>query len=167
MAVVALFWMLSSLSGWQMHPDHEPDRPAPAAAWHKIELYYQQIGTALHDEYGVTPQTLVASADIGAVGYFSGATIIDTVGLVTPALSKYYPNPPELIGRSELRHPAADDFGHPAGISGHNGSLRPSRFGAKRPVQTRQYQLIRQIFLPTFTAQACISISEPPSPEIG
>jgi 4-amino-4-deoxy-L-arabinose transferase-like glycosyltransferase len=97
LALIALFWGLSSLSGWQIHPDHEPDRPAPSMAWHKIELYYQQIGTALRDEYGVTPETRVASADIGAIGYFSGATIIDTVGLVTPSLSRYYPNPRSLI----------------------------------------------------------------------
>ncbi len=60
-------------------------------------LDYQQIASELVNQYGVTPQTRVASADIGTIGYFSNATIIDTVGLVTPALSRYYLNPPELI----------------------------------------------------------------------
>ncbi len=51
----------------------------------------------MRDEYGVTPDTLVAAGDIGAVGYFSRAAIMDTVGLVTPEMARYYPVPPELI----------------------------------------------------------------------
>ncbi len=94
---LALLWGGMSIHAWDVHPDHEPDRPAPRMAWHKIELLYQQIGTQLREQYGVTPQTHVASADIGAIGYFSQATIVDTVGLVTPALSRYYPVSPALI----------------------------------------------------------------------
>jgi hypothetical protein len=45
----------------------------------------------------VTPQTRVASADIGAIGYFSRATIVDTVGLVTPELTRYYPVDSALV----------------------------------------------------------------------
>jgi hypothetical protein len=95
--VLALLWGGMSIHAWDVHPDHEPDRPAPRMAWHKIELLYQQIGTQLREQYGVTPDTHVASADIGAIGYFSRATIVDTVGLVTPALSRYYPVSPALI----------------------------------------------------------------------
>ncbi len=96
-AGLALFWGAASLSGWAITPDHGPSRPAPEMAWHQIELYYQQIGTQLREDYGVTPVTRVASGDIGAVGYFSGATIVDTVGLVTPELSVYYPIDPALV----------------------------------------------------------------------
>jgi hypothetical protein len=95
--LLGVFWLAGSLNVWTLHPDHGLDRPAPQMAWHQIELYYEQIGTQLREEYNVTPETRVASADIGAVGYFSRATIIDTVGLVTPELRRYYPNPPELI----------------------------------------------------------------------
>jgi hypothetical protein len=96
-ALLALGWGATSITGWVLQPDHGPQRPAPELAWHQIELYYQQIGTLLRDEYGVTADTLVASADIGAVGYYSRATIIDTVGLITPEMIDYYPVDPALI----------------------------------------------------------------------
>jgi MFS family permease len=97
LGLLAVVWGSLSLNAWAMHPDHGPDRPAPRMAWHQQELYYQQIGAQLRDEYGVTPDTLVAAGDIGAVGYFSRAAIMDTVGLVTPEMARYYPVPPELI----------------------------------------------------------------------
>jgi hypothetical protein len=94
---LGVVWLGTSLNGWTLQPDHGPNRPAPRMAWHQIELLYEQVGTALREAHGVTPQTRVGSADIGAVGYFSRATIIDTVGLVTPELRRYYPVDPALI----------------------------------------------------------------------
>jgi hypothetical protein len=95
--VFGLIWTGTSLSAWRLHPDHAPDRPAPDMAWHQIELYYQQMATELRERYGVSENTLVASGDIGAVGYFSRAIILDTVGLVTPSVSQYYPVPASMI----------------------------------------------------------------------
>src|SRR5258708_2484909 len=95
--VLAVVWVGMSLNAWTLHPEHAPNRPAPIMAWHKIELLYEQVGTQLRTDYGVMPDTLVASADIGAIGYFSRAQIVDTVGLVTPTLSQYYPIPSAMI----------------------------------------------------------------------
>lgn len=100
-SIISLAWLFTSVHGWVLHPDHAPDRPAPQMAWHQIELYYQDIATQLRDQYDVTPTTLVASGDIGVIGYFSRATILDTVGLVTPSVSKYYPIPKDLIAEGQ------------------------------------------------------------------
>jgi hypothetical protein len=59
-------------------------------AFHDIELNYRRMAERLVREQGVGPQTLVASGDIGAVGYYTHARILDTVGLVTKNLNRYY-----------------------------------------------------------------------------
>jgi hypothetical protein len=96
-AVLGLLWLFTSVNGWTLHPDHGLDRPAPRMAWHEIELLYERMGRYLCEELGVTEATRVASGDIGAVGYFSRATIVDTVGLVTPELTRYYPVDPSIV----------------------------------------------------------------------
>lgn len=97
LAALGMLWLAMSINGWVLTPDHGSQRPAPRMAWHAIELLYRQMGSALRDDYGVTRDTRVASGDIGAVGFYSGATIVDTVGLVTPELTRYYPVDPALI----------------------------------------------------------------------
>jgi hypothetical protein len=90
-SIIGVILVVFSLNAWVLHPDHGPDRPAPEMAWHKIELNYRDMGEKLRDEYGVTEDTLVAAGDIGAVGF------LDTVGLVTPEISDYYPFDESLL----------------------------------------------------------------------
>jgi len=97
LAALGLFWLAGTLNSWTLHPDHGNDRPAPKMAWIQQELNYRALADELVNKYGVTPASRVAAGDIGVVGYFTNATIIDTVGLVTPAMSKYYPEDRTLI----------------------------------------------------------------------
>jgi hypothetical protein len=99
--LLGVVWLFTSVNGWVLHPDHGQDRPAPRMAWNALELLYQQMGEHLRDDLGVTPDTRVASGDIGAVGFFSRATIVDTVGLVTPELTRYYPVDPVYIASDQ------------------------------------------------------------------
>lgn len=90
-------WLALSLNAWVLHPDHGPDRPAPEMAWHKIELLYQAVGERIRATEGVTRETVVAAGDIGAIGYFTEAHILDTIGLVTPEMTAYYPFDASLL----------------------------------------------------------------------
>jgi hypothetical protein len=84
----AVFALLS-LNAWTLRPDHGPARPAPEMAWHLLELYYTQVGQALASR--TAGLATVAAGDVGALGYYSGARILDTVGLVSPQATRYYP----------------------------------------------------------------------------
>ncbi len=91
--VVAAAGML--LNAWTLHPDHGPDRPAPEMAWSKLEQLYRRATLDLMANQPVTPQTRIAAADIGVVGYESGISILDTLGLISPEAVAYYPLPDE------------------------------------------------------------------------
>lgn len=97
LTILSAAWLAFSLNAWTLHPDHGPDRPAPKMAWHEIELLYQQVAEGLRAKYSVDSTTLVGAGDIGAIGYYSGARILDTIGLVTPAVTAYYPVDAALI----------------------------------------------------------------------
>jgi len=97
LAVAGAAWLALSLNAWVLRPDHGPDRPAPEMAWHKLELLYQEVGEQIRDAEGVDHTTLVAAGDIGAIGYYSEARILDTIGLVTPEMTAYYPVDEELL----------------------------------------------------------------------
>jgi arabinofuranosyltransferase len=82
-----------SLRGWTLRPDHGPARPAPEMAYIRLELLYQDAAEWLRPR--LDPGQVLAAGDIGALGFHTGAKILDTVGLVSPAASAYYPLPPE------------------------------------------------------------------------
>jgi hypothetical protein len=93
--VFGLFLCLS-LNEWTLQPDHGPQAPAPQMAWHKLELLYTAVAQQLVSEHLAGSQTLIAAGDVGALGYYTQARILDTVGLMSPQASAYYPLDPAL-----------------------------------------------------------------------
>lgn len=83
-----------TLVGWELHPDRGPDRPAPEMAFIELELLYEHAGRELRDQ--VENDEIIAAADIGALGYYSQARILDTLGIISPRSLEYYPIDPEL-----------------------------------------------------------------------
>jgi hypothetical protein len=94
LAIAGASMLLLSLNQWTWRPDHGPGRPAPKMAWHALELLYARIGQALAP--GAGADTVVAAGDVGALGYYSGARILDTVGLISPEATDYYPLDPAM-----------------------------------------------------------------------
>jgi hypothetical protein len=82
---------LLTLNGWSARPDHGPARPAPEMAFIQLELLYQRV--ALHELEPLSAGQTLAAGDIGALGYFTRARMLDTVGLISPDSLKYYPLP--------------------------------------------------------------------------
>jgi hypothetical protein len=79
----------SCLNAWNLHPDHGPDRPAPAMAWFKLELLYRQAADYLAPR--LTASSRLAAGDVGVLGFYTPARILDTVGLNSPESLRYYP----------------------------------------------------------------------------
>ena len=94
---VIIFVMLALVSlgnAWTLHPPGPPDRLAPRMAWIELETLYQQVAKDLQDELASSGGQL-AAGDIGALGWTTGAPILDLVGLVSPQAKAYYPLPDE------------------------------------------------------------------------
>lgn len=80
-----------TLNAWTLAPDHGPERPAPEMAYIKLEGLYQRAADILTNK--IKPEETLAAGDIGVLGYETNAHIIDTVGLITPKSTAYYPLP--------------------------------------------------------------------------
>lgn len=83
--------VLVSLADWRLSPDHGPSSPAPAMAYIKLELLYRQAAERI--AAGLTSESLLAAGDVGVLGYYTPARILDTVGLNSPISTGYYPLP--------------------------------------------------------------------------
>ena len=69
----------------------------PLNVWVEREELYLQAADFLKDS--ASEDSLVAASEIGALGYACECRILDTVGLVSPSVSTYYPLPEEsLVG---------------------------------------------------------------------
>lgn len=81
-------------NAWTRHPPGPPDKPAPEMAWIKLETLYRQVALDLKESLAATGDRL-AAGDIGTLGWFTNAPILDLVGLVSPQAQEYYPLPAE------------------------------------------------------------------------
>jgi len=86
--------LISLINAWTLHPSGPPQvsRPTPEMAWIELETLYQQVAADLKDELTSSGGRL-AAGDIGALGWFTGAPILDLVGLVSPSAQAHYPLP--------------------------------------------------------------------------
>jgi hypothetical protein len=100
-----------TLNAWTLHPDHGPDRPAPQMAFVKLELLYERVAADLRGR--VSPGEVIAAGDIGALGYFTGAQMLDTIGLVSPVAVGYYPLPDSMYVINYAIPPALIDDQRP------------------------------------------------------
>lgn len=60
-------------------------------AFIKLELLYERTAAQLKDR--LKAGEIVATADIGALGYYSESQILDLLGLISPQATAYYPLP--------------------------------------------------------------------------
>lgn len=92
--LVVLVPLALSAQDWTLKPDHGIRRPAPEMAWYRLELTYRQAARILADD--LSPNTVLAAGDVGVLGYYTGARILDTVGLNSPEAVDYYPADPDI-----------------------------------------------------------------------
>ncbi len=90
-ASLALVVVASLGAGWVLHPEDGPDRPAPEMATVSLEESYRQVAQRLAQD--VSQSTVVAAGDVGALGYFLDAHILDLVGLNSKQVVHYFPLP--------------------------------------------------------------------------
>ncbi|NDJ35490.1 MAG: hypothetical protein GYB64_12555 [Chloroflexi bacterium] len=93
--VVGAVWIALTLYSWELAADHGPRRPAPDNAWFELELLYEEAARSIRDE--IEPGETVAAADIGAVGWYTKAPLLDTLGLVSPESVAYYPIDEDIL----------------------------------------------------------------------
>lgn len=133
--------LVLTLNGWVLHPDHGPDRPAPEMAYVELELLYERVGRQLHEE--VEPGQVIAAGDVGALAYYSQAHILDTLGIISPQSTSYYPADPDLYVINYAVPPGlvsdlAPDYLVILEVYGRGGLLEDTGF-------QRNYELTRRL----------------------
>lgn len=96
--IVAVVWLIFSLRDWELHPGYGQDRPTPHMAWNEAEILQEQVGQMIAAH--ARPDAVIAAGDIGAIGWGSNLRILDTVGLISPESTPYYPVDPAMLGAS-------------------------------------------------------------------
>ncbi|MDD5468932.1 MAG: hypothetical protein PHS96_14105 [Anaerolineales bacterium] len=126
--------LLLSINAWTLRPDHGQAHPAPRMAWIALELYYRQAAELLNEDFQAseTPP-LVAAGDVGVLGYYTSAHILDTVGLNSPQSVRYYPLDASLYATNYAIPPDLIMDYHPDAVVilevyGRLGLLEDARF---------------------------------------
>lgn len=123
---------LLQFQGWTLTPNHGPLRPAPEMAFIELELLYKEAADLLNSELGAT-QT-IAAGDVGVLGYFTAAPILDLVGLNSTQTLAYYPLDANFYGdfvyavSPDLVMTEMPDYVVILEIYGRYGLLRAERF---------------------------------------
>jgi hypothetical protein len=130
-AGIALLIVGMSLREWTLSPDHGPAAPAPTMAWIRLELLYRQVAEDLKPR--LRSGERIAAGDVGVLGYYTGAEILDTVGLNSIEASKYYPLPDSLYATNYAIPPdliiqEQPDYLVMLEVYGRNGLLQDERF---------------------------------------
>jgi hypothetical protein len=98
LTLFVLIELALTLNAWSLQPDHGPGRPAPQMAWYKLELLYARAADIVNQR--AQPGDTLGAGDIGVLGYRTGLPVLDTVGLVTPETSHYYPADPTIYANA-------------------------------------------------------------------
>jgi hypothetical protein len=130
-ATVAALIVAALGAGWVLHPADGADRPAPEMAWVRLEEAYTEVARRLSPQ--VTERTVVAAGDVGALGYFLDAHILDLVGLNSKEVTQYYPLPDEMYVINYAVPPGAvfaamPDYVVLLEVYGRNGLLKEAKF---------------------------------------
>ena len=94
--LVIILPLILTSQAWTLKPDHGPQRPAPKMAWFKLELLYREAAQVINEDLQSTkdpthPKPILAAADVGVLGYYTGLEILDLVGLNSREALDYYP----------------------------------------------------------------------------
>lgn len=90
--IVVIVPLLLISQEWVIHPDHGLRQPAPNMAWYQLELLYRRAADSLAPEIKeMSELPVLAAGDVGVLGYYTPARILDTVGLNSPQSTHYYP----------------------------------------------------------------------------
>ncbi|MGB7539007.1 MAG: hypothetical protein WBM17_10740 [Anaerolineales bacterium] len=109
----------------------KPAGPAPGMAYIQLELQYRAVAEDL--KRWIRPGYTVAAGDVGVLGYFLDAAILDTVGLNSPEAVSFYPLPESMYVIIYAIPPDLIVSARPEivvflEVYGRNGLLRDSRF---------------------------------------
>jgi hypothetical protein len=151
-ALLALVPALLSARDWTIRPDHGLNRPAPGMAWYALELQYREAAALL--EPLLAPGSVLGASDVGVLGYYTSARILDTVGLNSPEVLAYYPIDPSyyvinLATSPELILETRPDFLVLLEVYGREGLFKNPEFWA-------HYTLIKKIPSDVYTSDGML-----------